>query len=999
MEYLANLSYHKDPEAFRIGEEPSRAYFIPFSNKADAALPRACSDRFYSLCGDWLFSYRSSLYDMEKFYECDFDCASFETVSVPECWQLHGADRAAYLTSPYPIPFEPPFVPEENPCAAYVKDFDFDPKPDRRYELHFEGKDSGVYVWLNGSFVGYGECPHCDSIFDVTPYLKSGQNRLCVLVMKWCSGTYLDDQDKIRLSGLFREVYLLERAKNGVSDFSVQTKVDGTLRVKATANAPVSVSVMRDGKVLCEAVMSDGEALLTVDTPRLWSAESPELYELILACDGEYICHRFGFREVYVKNSVFYVNGKPVKLYGVNRHDSNPDTGYVTSYEYMRSELCLMKRHNVNAIRTSHYPNDPRFYELCDELGFYVMSEADMECHGCTYVKDFEAVVGSPVFAAAIHDRTVRMVEAFKNFSCVCIWSLGNESSWGCNLKNEAAYVKSYDPDRPLHYEGWRGGDGDAGDKTNLTPEDWEFVKRSFDFKSAMYPAFEKMKDGFGNGHDIFAYVMCEYSHAMGNSCGDLRFYDEIIQSDERYAGGFIWEWCDHAVTLKENGAAYFGYGGDFGEKQHFRNICMDGTVTPSREPHSNLLEAKAVFAPVRVSRSENGTLTVTNRHAFTDLDAYDVLWRVVTDGRETAGGALSVVCAPYETVTLADPSYGMSGRDAVLYVSVLTAKDTPWAARGHAVAEFSYALPSVAEQAQEASDPPRLTETHNTVTVSGKDFSYTFRKDTGLLGSMLVDGKELLASPMALTCFRAPTDNDNTMQVKRNVYLLWHMTTNFGNIEYASAYVSGLTCHVEEKAAVIVGKLWFGVPGRMPVFSGTISYRIDGNGGLTLTQQGSVNELLPYWLPRYGCVLDFAEPLENISYFGYGPAETYEDKCSHALLGRYAYTPDDPYGAYEKPQENGSHCHTQWLCAHTQGQGLRFEGDFSFCATRMDMHEMTEAKHRKDLHRLDGMHLYLDHRMSGVGSASCGGQHPVPACRIEPGETVDFAITIRPII
>jgi len=999
MEYIEKLTYHKDPLAFRIGEMPSRAYFIPFSRREDTDLPRERSDRVYSLNGEWLFSYRSSLYDMEKFYIPDFDCSAFDTVGVPECWQLHGADRAAYLTSPFPIPFQPPHVPEQNPCAAYVKDFAFSPKGERRYELHFEGKDSGVYVWLNGSFVGYGECPHCDSIFDVTPYLKSGQNRLCVLVMKWCSGTYLDDQDKIRLSGLFRDVYLLERSANGLEDMAIKTKTDGTVTVTAKAAAPVTVTVLYEGKTLCEAALADGRAQLCVPSPLLWSAESPVLYDLLVACDGEYIRFRFGFREVCVRDGVFCVNGTPVKLYGVNRHDSNPDTGYVTPYDFMRNELCLMKRHNVNAIRTSHYPNDPRFYELCDELGFYVMSEADMECHGCTYVKDFPAVVSSPVFANAIHDRIVRMVEAFKNFTCVCIWSLGNESSWGSNLKNEAAYVKSYDPDRPLHYEGWRGGDGDAGGKTNLTPEDWDFVKKTFDFKSVMYPAFEHMKAGFENGHEGFCYVMCEYSHAMGNSCGDLRFYDEIVQSDPRYAGGFIWEWCDHAITLDDHGAAYFGYGGDFGEKHHFRNICMDGTVTPSREPHSNLLEAKAVFAPVRVRRSADGTLILTNRNAFVDLDTYEVAFRVVTDGKETARGLLPVSCAPYGTVTVADPAYGMSGKDAVLYVSVLMKKDTPWAKRGHTVASFSFALSAEAVAEPAPASLPTLTEHHNAVTVSGEGFAYTFRRDTGLLVSMVVNGRELLASPLTLTCFRAPTDNDNTMQVKRNVYVNWHITTNFGNIEYPSVYMHNLTCAAEGGEAVISGDFWFGVEGRMPVCVGTLTYRIGGDGTLILEQKGKINDNLPYWLPRYGYLFKLAEPMTDMTYFGYGPAETYEDKCSHALLGRYAYTPDDPYGAYEKPQENGSHCHTQWLCAHTQGQGLRFEGDFSFCATRYDVHEMTEAKHRKDLHRLDGMHLYLDHRMSGVGSASCGGQHPVPACRIEPGETVDFAITIRPII
>ena len=999
MKNMNLLSFHQDPGAFRVHEMPSRTYFIPFESEEASKQTRDHSAYFFSLCGEWCFLYRSSLYDMEDFYEPDFDCSGFESVRVPEVWQTHGADMAQYLTSPFPIPVDPPYVPEKNPCAAYVKDFDFSPKVEKRYELHFEGKDSCIYVWLNGSFVGYGECPHCDSTFDVSQYLREGKNRLCVMVLKWCSGTYLDDQDKIRLSGLFRQVYLLERSKEGLRDFSIAAELDGTVRVAVKADRAVCAKIEKEGRTLCQGKTQNGEVRFAVENPDFWSAETPVLYDLVLSCDGEVVRHRFGFRSVCVQNSVFKVNGQPVKLYGVNRHDSSPDGGYVLDEEFMRNELVLMKRHNINAIRTSHYPNDPRFYALCDELGFYVMSEADMECHGCAYVKDWACIVDSPAYADAIHDRIQRMYEAFKNVTCICIWSLGNESGWGKNLKNEAVYLKAADPSRPLHYEGWRGGDGDAGGSTNLSEEDWQFVKETFDFHSRMYPTFDKMREGFDNGHDGFSYIMCEYSHAMGNSCGDLRFYDEIVQSDPRYSGGFIWEWCDHSLLQKdEKGVEYFAYGGDFGEKQHFRNICMDGTVTPDRQPHSALLEAKAVFAPVRVTRNEEGGLSILNRHVFIDLSAYDFVWCLTVDGVEQESGLICVACAPGQTVTVALPCACEEGRDCVLTVSMLTKRNTLWASGGHVVAAFSFALAEAESmETVHCSVTPTVKETPTEWIVEGEDFSYRFRKDEGTLQQMYVGGKALLEHPLEWNCFRAPTDNDNTHQLKRNVAVLWENTMNFGNIEYAVLSVRSFSCRCAENSVVLSGQLLFSVPGRMAISRGSVEYRIFGDGTLRIQQNCQISENLPYFLPRYGYVFSFVEPLREIEYFGYGPAECYEDKISHGLLGQYPYIPDDPQGAYEHPQESGSHCKTKWLTATIKGQRLRFAGRFSFCASRYDVHMQAAARHRKDLIPSVGTNLYVDYRMSGVGSASCGGQQPVTECRINPGEQVAFTVEIKP--
>ncbi|MBR5561131.1 MAG: DUF4981 domain-containing protein [Clostridia bacterium] len=995
-------TFHRDPAAFRVNELEPRAYFIPFESEAACAGSREQSAFFTSLNGSWRFRYCPSFLDMDDFYAEGYPCDGFETVQVPEVWQTHGVGGAQYQTSPYPFIFDPPHVPPKNPCAAYVRTFDFDPLAGKRYELHLEGKDSCAYIWLNGGFVGYGECPHGDSAFDVTQQLRKGENRLCILVLKWCSGSYLDDQDKIRLSGLFRDVYILAREKAGLADFRIRTRNDGRVHIAAKAEADVSVVVEREGRMLCEGMITDGEGELWVEQPRLWSAEDPQLYTLRMGCAGEHVCMRFGFREAAVRDGVFMVNNRPVKLYGVNRHDSMPDTGYVVDMERMRSELVLMKQHNINAIRTAHYPNDPRFYALCDELGFYVMSEADMECHGCAYVDGWDRIIGDPAYAPAIHDRTVRMYEAFKNMTCICIWSLGNESGWGENLRREAAYLRAEDPHRLLHYEGWAAGGGDADTGASLGAEEIDFIRRTFDFHSRMYPTLEAMGHAFDEGAigGGMPYLMCEYAHAMGNSCGDLRFYDEIIQSDARYAGGFVWEWCDHALSLTdENGKAFFGYGGDFGETIHKANICMDGAVAPDRQPHSALLEMKAVFAPVRVTMLQPGVLHFANRSAFTDLSAYEVLWSACFEGKETACGTLNVICAPGETVQVPAPYTGV-GVDGVLYIRLRTKARSAWAEAGHEIAAFSFAL------AQEERAPRHtqgkalcVAETAAAYTVSGEGFSYVFRKDDGALSAMQVSGKQLLKRPMALGCFRAPTDNDDAFALANNIAQKWRMTFEFGDIAYTEWTLKDFCCRMDGPCAVISGAFIFAMQGRKPLSTGTIEYRIAPDGSIRIEQKATLNEALPYWLPRYGYVFEFAGPLRDMEYFGYGPAECYEDKRAHALLGRYAYLPDDPAGAYEKPQESGSHTGTKWLSVKAEGETIRFSGDFSFCASGCDVHSVAHARHRKDLVPAEGMYLYIDYRMSGVGSASCGGQHPVPSCRLNPGERIDFVLEMEPVL
>ena len=993
------LSWYRDPKIFRVNELEDHAYFIPFHDSGMVGRLREESEAFYLLNGMWKFHYEPSIYLMDDFYRSDYDDSGFETVKVPECWQLHHADRAQYQSSPYTFIFDPPNVPEKNPAAAYCKEFDFAVKERKRYELHFEGKDSCIYVWLNGSFVGYGEVPHNDSAFDITSYLRDGKNRLCVMVLKWCSGSYLDDQDKLRLSGLFRDVYILERSENGIRDFRLETQNDGSVKLSVKASETVEVQLSDHGKVIGSGRTCDGEIAFQVNNPVLWSAEKPYLYEILLYCDGEYILHRFGFRQVCIRNGVFMVNDMPVKLYGVNRHDANPDTGYVVDTDFIRKELIMMKKHNINAIRTAHYPNDPRFYELCDELGFYVLSEADMECHGCYYVDGWAEILDKPLYAEAIHDRITRMLKYLKNYTCFIIWSMGNESFWGENLKREAYYVRGYDNTRLLHYEPVFTKKYDS-----MSEEEKKELNSLFDFYCHMYKTLDEVERIFEDDSIRIPYLLSEYSHAMGNSGGDLRFYDEIFQKDLRFAGGFVWEWCDHGIRLKdEDGKEYMAYGGDFGEHHHLTNVCQDGLVTPDRVPHSALKELKAVYAPIRIEMDEEKRIFLWNRCAFSDLKEYEIKWTVMTEEEVIFEGTCAVSGGPGERAELPVPTNVAGyGPNTYIVVKAVLPEQTNWAEKGYVVAGRGFFLTEgdagdSLKKESTVSDMPVLAESRAEYVVCGKHFAYIFRKDEGILSQMIIRGKELLEESVAFNCFRAPTDND--LRWGTGIAVSWNKTREFGNIEYPELSVKNFKAYTEKDSVVLSGDYIFSVQGRCPISTGTIAYRIQKDGTLEVSQKGAISEKMPYWLPRYGYKFTLKKEMEQIKYLGLGEAECYEDKRSHAVPGVFSYQCDDPLEAYERPQECGSHCDTRWLKVTDGKMGFRVLGkDFSFNASHYDVHQASKAAHQKDLVREEKTYLHVDYRMSGVGSASVGGQPPIPECRINPGEEIDFTIYIQPI-
>ena len=655
--------YFEDPKTLHLGTCERRAYYIPCENNtvASSADPRGSSSRVQSLNGDWDFGYYKSIYEIKATIPDESLCTA--TIPVPSVWQMQGYDTPQYTNIRYPFPYDPPYTPHENPCGVYVRTFEITKiqKKMRQY-LNFEGVDSCFYVWVNNRFIGYSQVSHATSEFDITEAVKIGKNRLCVLVLKWCDGSYLEDQDKFRMSGIFRDVYILHRPKNHIRDFTVTTPVDlengsAQILVKMEFSAeclPVGYKLVGpNGKVVEKGISDNGDVCIQLNDPCLWNAEAPALYLLTLSCENEVIPCRVGVRKIEVDRGVVKLNGKRLMLRGVNRHDSSPIDGPAVSKAHILKDLMLMKQHNINAIRTSHYPNSPIFAELCDQYGFYLLTEADVEAHGVVELVDNDPseyrqrdcwgeIASHPLFRDAILDRQALMVARDKNHASILIWSLGNESGWGPNFEEAAAYVKQADPTRLVHYESLSHRRGFAPDFSNL------------DFKSGMYPTLDAIRKYFEielqkPEENRKPYILCEYSHAMGNGPGDLEDYFRLSEQYEGLCGGFVWEWCDHSITqYDKNGKPYYVYGGYFGEFPTDNNFCCDGLTWPDRTPKTGLKEFKQIHKPIyaKLENASCGKVRLYNRYDFIGADDIALKWTLVCDGKTVANGktdALSI--------------------------------------------------------------------------------------------------------------------------------------------------------------------------------------------------------------------------------------------------------------------------------------------------------------------------------------------------------------------
>lgn len=984
---------------------PDRAYYIPSDKRQDDLVEhREHSARFTLLNGEWDFCYYDSIYDLkEEFYrEEEKKNPDWKTIPVPSVWQTQGYDRHQYTNVNYPFPLDPPYVPYENPCGAYRHHFSWHKEEAApKTFLNFEGVDSCFYVWVNGTYVGYSQVSHATSEFDISSCLKEGDNLLAVLVVKWCDGSYLEDQDKFRMSGIFRDVYLLNRPEECVYDYFVKTHLNREAEEAEVEihfsylhqEIPVHVSIEdANGNKVSEAD-GTGRVVLPLKQIVLWSAEKPYLYTLVMETKQEVITEQLGLREVSIQNGVLYFNGQKIKMHGVNRHDSDPVTGFTISLAQMHKDLSLMKEHNVNAIRTSHYPNAPQFYQLCDRYGFYVLDEADNESHGTGSAFEQKErgsnvwIADNPDFIEATVDRTQKCVIRDKNRPCIFGWSMGNECAYGCTFEEALKWTKSYDDTRVTHYE-----------NAYNVPEGRVTDYSCLDLYSGMYHGIDRIHEHFAqenvedsdHRYDVASkrpFFLCEYSHAMGNGPGNLEDYFQVMQKYDGACGGMVWEWCDHAIDKGFNvdGKKIYYYGGDHGEYPHDGNFCMDGLVYPDRRPHTGLKEFKNVHRPARVVGFDaaQGMIRVHNYMDFLSLKEYCYCkWEVNCDGEMVAEGYIrDVEIAPHEEgeIRLNNPAQD-HGR-CYLKVTWVLKENRGILPEGWELG-FDEVLLS-AENSRNAKsaellDKPFASEKSNRkleveeedryLTVVSDNFRYTYDKFRGLFVKMVSHNREILEQPMEYNIWRAPTDND------RNIRNLWTEVDYDRPVTRSYDTKCAKQTEKGKQLIEIVSDLSLTAIYRQRIMDIHAVWRIWEDGSLDVRLEVKKNPVFPR-LPRFGVRMMLPKEMTKVEYYGLGPVESYLDKCRASYHGKFAETVDSLFEDYIFPQENGSH----WDVSYVEVTGgeekisVVSEIPFSFNVSRYTQEELTEKAHNYELVPSGHTVLCIDYKQDGIGSNSCG--------------------------
>ena len=981
--------YYEDLSVLHENTMPARAYFIPASKRMDNLVEhREESDRMQLLNGTWKFQYFNSIYDVqEPFFEKDYDTENFDEIQVPSVWQMAGYDTHQYTNIRYPFPFDPPYVPQDIPCGTYVHTFVYhkDENAPKAF-LNFEGVDSCFYVWINGSYVGYSQVSHMTSEFDITDLLRDGENSVAVLVMKWCDGSYLEDQDKFRMSGIFRDVYILKRPKQAISDYHIKTRIEDMLakvEIEMKFYSPLNVKISiedRNGAVVAlGSIAEEGTAVLEIASPELWNTENPYLYKLIFETENEVIVDHIALRKIEIKDQVIYLNGQKIKFRGVNRHDSDPVTGFTISLEQLTTDLTLMKQHNFNAIRSSHYPNAPFFYEMCDKYGFMVIDEADIEAHGpfMIYRKEDtdynrfkrwnEMIADDPAWEEAIVDRVKLMVERDKNRFCIVMWSMGNESAYGCNFEKALEWTKNFDPDRITQYESARYRNYDETyDYSNL------------DVYSRMYPALSEIQE-YLDKDGSKPFLLVEYCHSMGNGPGDFEDYFQMIQDNDKMCGGFVWEWCDHAIAhgTAENGKTIYAYGGDHGEEIHDGNFCMDGLVYPDRTVHTGLLEYKNVYRPARVISydKESGELVLHNYMDFDDLKDYvKISYELTQDGLVISKGKLPEVSAAPHSEGKINLKINVpeSGKCYLKFIYHLK-KELPLLDEDHILGFDEIEVSQKDAKCQLAEKWVEKTVTDSELQVSeddtqihikGREFAYTIDRRTALFTEMKFAGREYLNHPMELNIWRAPTDND--MYIK----------SEWKKAHYDKAYTRAYTTEVVQgkhgvkitsHASVVAETV-------QKILDVTITWKIEAAGKIDADIAVTKDDEFPD-LPRFGVRMFLDKKLSAARYFGMGPQESYCDKHQAASHGLYHANVDDLHEDYIRPQENGSHYDCEYVELNNSRYGIvaSAEKAFSFNASYYTQEELEKKTHNYELIESDSVVFCVDYALNGIGSNSCG--------------------------
>ncbi|MEJ7542354.1 glycoside hydrolase family 2 TIM barrel-domain containing protein [Staphylococcus intermedius] len=986
------LNFHTDVNKQHVNMLPRTAYKLPYTSLEEyqAHPERHHMQRVTSLNGTWGFQYFASL---EQFYQRSV-YAQKDTIEVPSVWNLKGYDQLQYCNVQFPIPFDLPHVPNMSSCGYYEKTFTIKKyQEELDYHLTFEGVSGAHYIWVNGEFVGYAQISHALSQFDITELVTEGDNHIAVLVLKYSDATYFEDQDMFRHSGIYRDVYIVGRQRQRLNDYQIHTTVEN-----GNGYIDVTVQDVSDGVSLHYQLLDPDQRLTTEGTlegtttrihvpePQLWSAEHPDLYTLIIEANGEFIVQYVGIREVEIDQQQLWINGQSVKLRGVNYHDSHPQTGYTVSEAQLIKDLTLMKKANFNAIRTAHYPKSQRFYELTDQYGFYVMSEADLETHGVVLLygdenlDDFNLMMDDPRYEQAVVDRIDASIVPFKNFSSIISWSMGNESGYGCNMERGLAHAKTLDASRPLHYEGAHYA-ASHHDRSNL------------DMISRMYPSPEEIETRYLTKPNLDKpFVLCEYAHAMGNSPGGLKAYHDLIERYDSFIGGFVWEWCDHAVQVgMKEGRPIYRYGGDFGEKVHDGHFCVDGIVSPDRKPHAGYYEFQQVHRPLVYVAHEGTRVTFKNQLDFTNIKDYVALEITVT-----------TVAGDTETFTVDAPDiaphahgdmdiasylhYDLADLSTCTIQYILRADHpllTPGEVLGHDQIIFQR-IPTTHFVPETTADVLDVKETKKTVQVKRGTWCYTFDKQTGGLQQVTHQQTALLKEGSQLNIWRAPTDND--IQIQQG----WRAA------KYDTAYPKVYQTNVQQQNdhVIIAFDMSMVEDSRPRLVEGTVTWTVYEDGMIHVAHQLRKDVRMPS-LPRLGITFSLPDRFQALTYYGQGPFESYQDKQEASHLALFHTTVRDQYEHPIFPQEVGAHIDTTYvgLCDDNYTCAVWSDAPFSMNAKPYSDAMLTEANHDDELEETGVSYLHIDAVQSGIGTNSCGPELPEQYRLLQEQYQFDFKL------
>ena len=970
--------YYENPAITGVNKCEYRAWFIPYTDIETALCGSfGLSEAYLSLNGCWDFKYYATIADAFGEFDCGFENTEFtEKTDVPSVWQMNGYDRLQYVNYLYPYPCNPPYTASDNPVGIYRRSLYISGKRlKKKNHIVFEGVNSCFYLYINGKFAGFSKSSRAMAEFDISDFLTVGENTVTVAVLKWCDGSYMEDQDTWRFSGIYRDIYLLSREEDYIEDVYIKTDTKSfECEIKSGGKKFEILLFDAENKCIDRFETTEKNFKSDMDNPILWNEDNPYLYTLIIKNGNEYLRFKIGFRKIEIKNGVFVLNGKAVKFKGVNRHDFSCKFGTAVNYEDMEHDIILMKQHNINAVRTSHYPNAPRFLELCDEYGIYVTDEADIETHGGDWAGRYDTLTSDKEWTHAFVDRMKSLVERDKNHACVLIWSLGNESGYGVNHIEMAKWAKQRDG-RPLIYE-------------NMTRQRLGLDDSIFDiYGIPMYTSPQYLEKFVRSRKDKRPVLLIEYAHAMGNGPGDFKDYFNVFYKYKQLMGGFVWEWCDQLIyTGEENGKSAYKYGGDFGDYPNDGNFCADGMVTADKKPNIGLMEYKQAASPIQICH--DGEIKLINRSNFSDLSEYLLVYECIENECIKSEETLNIKLAPGRTKLLDMPQ----NCDRI-NIRLHRKHSTRWCGMYHNAGEYQIVLKNNSERTlpHSASDIS-YSETEREINIAGESFNYTFDKYYGGFSKIEFNGTEMIGKTTRFEIWRAPIDNDVPMLEKWKQHFY-----DTASQKVYSCIVSETEKGIEIKTVMSLCTLV-----RAPVFKIEMINKIEPNGKIHFNICAVKTEITKeanMYMPRFGLELVMPKGNEYVKYFGRGENESYIDKKLSSKLGVYSAEVGELFTDYVRPQESGSHAETKWFyVGRHNGVGLYAESarKFSFNASHYHIRELEAKKHNTELIPAEETIIYIDYKMSGVGSCICG-----PSLKNEyrfNDEKFEFDFSVTPI-